>query len=134
MGSPFLKKILVVPTQRLAARTPKDDRLDPGIGNKTAQAVTSDAFFALYTGAVNVSDFAPYPPGEVSDHGWLSECMGSPGSNLKLDLHLPVTGRCKSQLKICWGPFGAAKPSGVEGSAWVGGMAGHGCSWYPWGF
>ena len=48
MGSPFLKKILVVPTQRLAARTPKDDRLDPGIGNKTAQAVASDAFFALY--------------------------------------------------------------------------------------
>ena len=134
MGSPFLKKIVVVSTQRLAARTPKDDRLDPGIGNKTAQAVALDAFCALYTGAVNVSDFAPYPPGEVSDHGWLSECTGSPGSNLKLDLHLPVTGRCKSQLKICWGPFGAAKPSGVEGSAWVGGMAGHGCSWYPWGF
>jgi len=134
MGSPFLNKIFVVSTAHRAAWTHKDDRPDPKIRNKTAQAVASDAFFALYTGAVNVSEFAPYPPGEVSDHGWLSECIGSPGSNLKLDLHLPVTGRCKSQLKICWGPFGAAKPSGVEGSAWVGGMAGHGCSWYPWGF
>ena len=53
MASPIFKKILVVPTERVAAWTPKDDRLDPGIGNKTAQAVASYDFFALYTGAVN---------------------------------------------------------------------------------
>jgi hypothetical protein len=112
---PFSKKI--VSTPRVAAWTHKDDRPDPGIGNKTAQAVASGAFFALYTGAVNVTEFALYPPGKVADHGWLSECIGWPGSNLKLDLHLPVTGRCKSQLKICWGAFWAAKPIVV----WMGG-------------
>ena len=53
MASPIFKKILVVPTERVAAWTPKDDRLDPGIGNKTAQAVASYDFFALYAGAVN---------------------------------------------------------------------------------
>ena len=42
----------------MAAWTHKDDRPDPGIGNKTAQVVASDAFFALYTGAVNVAEFA----------------------------------------------------------------------------
>ena len=47
MGSPIFKKILVVPTERVAAWTPKDDRLDPGIGNKTAQAVASASMKAI---------------------------------------------------------------------------------------
>jgi len=61
VGSPFFKKILVVSTPRVAAWTHKGDRPDPGIGNTTIEAVASDAFFALYTGAVNVSEFAPLP-------------------------------------------------------------------------
>ena len=39
---------------------------------------------------------------QTGDYGW-------PGPNRKLDLHLPVTGRCRSQLTICLGAFWAAK-------------------------
>ena len=49
-------------------------------------------------------------PGPRGSGGERGLGVGWPGSNLKLDLHLPVTGRCKSQLKICLGAFWTEKP------------------------